>query len=186
MTSATGVANTVMWWIQPWLIGSLGARLTLCIAMASTVLRCWLYTLATKPMQVVAIQLLHGVSWVCIWSGGTTFAHEMAPAHLKSTAQGILSSVYAGAGSFTGLLLGGWLYEKYGAVRLFELQALGIGVTGLLYFTCEALPHALAAKNQSSQRTTPMVPQYVYPACIPENASIPINMRTHASTGRFT
>ena len=42
LTTATGIANTVMWWVQPWMIKRLGARLTLCVAMASTVLRCWL------------------------------------------------------------------------------------------------------------------------------------------------
>jgi hypothetical protein len=143
MTTATGVANTLMWWVQPSIIGVVGARLTLCVAMASTVLRCYLYTLATQPQQVVAIQLLHGVSWVCIWSGGTTFAHEMAPPHLKSTAQGVLSSVYAGAGAAAGLLLGGWIYGRLGARRMFELQAMGIGATGALYFVVEALPHAM-------------------------------------------
>eukprot|EP01043_Picozoa_sp_COSAG02_P008453 COSAG02_NODE_270_length_26392_cov_29.151980_16_plen_455_part_00 len=96
LTTATGIANTLMWWIQPYMIKSLGSRLTLCVAMSSTVVRCVLYTIATEPWQVVAIQLLHGVSWVCIWSGGTAFAHEMAPPHLKSTAQGILNSVYGG------------------------------------------------------------------------------------------
>ena len=62
LTTATGVANTVMWWVQPWMIKRLGARLALCVAMASTVLRCWLYTIATDSWQVVAIQLLHGIS----------------------------------------------------------------------------------------------------------------------------
>ena len=47
LATATGIANTVMWWVQPWMIKRLGARLTLCVAMASTVLRCWLYTIAT-------------------------------------------------------------------------------------------------------------------------------------------
>ena len=38
LTTATGIANTIMWWVQPWMIKRLGARLTLCVAMASTVL----------------------------------------------------------------------------------------------------------------------------------------------------
>eukprot|EP01048_Picozoa_sp_COSAG05_P025294 COSAG05_NODE_6370_length_971_cov_5.089450_2_plen_178_part_00 len=152
MTTATGVANTVMWWLQPYIIGVIGARLTLCVAMASTVVRCWLYRIAKHPYHVVAIQLLHGVSWVCIWSGGTTFAHEMAPAHLKSTAQGILSSVYAGAGASAGLLLGGWLYGEYGALRMFQLQAIGIGVTGVLYFSIEALPHAITQARAEARK----------------------------------
>lgn len=125
LTTATGIANTIMWWVQPYMIKQLGARLTLCVAMSSTVLRCFLYTIATGPWQVVAIQLLHGVSWVCIWSGGTTLSHEMAPAHLKSTAQGVLNSVYGGVGASSGLLLGGWLYEHAGPIRMFELQAIG-------------------------------------------------------------
>ena len=90
MTTATGVANTVMWWIQPYLIGALGPRLLLVMAMASTTLRCWLYTVVHGQWAVIAVQLLHGVSWVCIWSGGTAFMHEIAPPELCATAQGIL------------------------------------------------------------------------------------------------
>ena len=71
--------------------------------------------------------------WVCIWSGGTTFAHEMAPAHLKSTAQGVLNSVYGAVGASSGLLLGGWLYQHWGPIEMFELQAAGIGGTCAVY-----------------------------------------------------
>ena len=63
MTTATGVANTVMCWIQPYLIGALGPRLLLVMAMASTMLRSWLYTVVHGQWEVIAVQLLHGVSW---------------------------------------------------------------------------------------------------------------------------
>ena len=85
---------------------------------------------------------------MCIWSGGTTFAHEMAPAHLKSTAQGVLNSVYGGVGASSGLLLGGWLYQHWGPIEMFELQAAGIGGTCVLYFAAAALPHALRSRRR--------------------------------------
>ena len=34
LTTATGIANTIMWWVQPYMIKQLGARLTLCVAMS--------------------------------------------------------------------------------------------------------------------------------------------------------
>ena len=150
MTTATGVANTVMWWIQPYLIGALGPRLLLVMAMASTTLRCWLYTVVRGQWAVIAVQLLHGVSWVCIWSGGTAFMHEIAPPELRATAQGILSAVYTGCGASSGLVLGGWLYANIGPIAMFRLQAIVIGCVGVLYFLLEAGPHKCAQRRRAA------------------------------------
>ena len=64
------------------------------------------YTVVKGQWAVVAVQLLHGVSWVCIWSGGTAFMHEAAPPNLRATAQSVLSAVYGGFGASVGLLGG--------------------------------------------------------------------------------
>ena len=67
--------------------------------------------------------------------------YEVSPAHLRATAQALLSAVYAGFGACTGLLLGGWLYDSLGPLDMFRLQAAVIGCVGLVYFVLEALPH---------------------------------------------
>ena len=46
-------------------------------------------------------------------------------------------------GATSGLLVGGWLYQCYGAIRMFELQAAGIGAMCMFYFGVVAGPHAL-------------------------------------------
>lgn len=56
-------------------------------------------------------------------------------------------------GASTGLLLGGWLYQVYGPIRMFELQATGIGVACVLYFGIVAAPHALKQRRRSAFRT---------------------------------
>lgn len=98
---------------------------------------------------VVAVQLLHGVSWVCIWSGATTYIHEAAPTNLRATAQGVLSTTYGGFGASGGLLIGGWLFSQLGALRMFLLQATVIAGVCVLYFLVEALPHALAQRRNA-------------------------------------
>ena len=55
----------------------------------------------------------------------------------------LVVSLHVGRGASTGLLLGGWLYQLYGPIRMFELQALGIGATFTLYLSVVAGPHAL-------------------------------------------
>ena len=56
--------------------------------------------------------------------------------------------MYGGVGASSGLLLGGWLYQHWGPIEMFELQAAGIGGTCVVYFAAAALPHALRSRRR--------------------------------------
>jgi hypothetical protein len=69
----------------------------------------------------------------------------------------LLSSLYRCRtmvrGASTGLLLGGWLYQAYGPIRMFKLQAIGIGVTCVFYLSVVAGPHTLKQHRRHAFRS---------------------------------
>ena len=56
-------------------------------------------------------------------------------------------------GASTGLLVGGWLYQVYGPIRMFKLQAIGIGATCVLYLSVVAGPHTLKQRRRHTSQT---------------------------------
>lgn len=62
-----------------------------------------------------ATQLLHGIGFSMTWSAGALQADQIAPAGLKSSAQGLLNMAFNGLGSGIGALVGGIIYERFGA-----------------------------------------------------------------------
>ena len=60
----------------------------------------------------------------------------------------LTSSLLYVRGASIGLLLGGWLYQVYGPIRMFKLQAIGIGATCVIYLSLVAGPHALKQRRR--------------------------------------
>ncbi len=58
-----------------------------------------------------------------MWSVSCTYANQIAPPSTQATMQSILESLHWGLGSGCGALLGGALYDRYGATALFQICA---------------------------------------------------------------
>lgn len=78
-------------------------------------------------------QLLHGVGFSLMWSAGALQADELAPTHLKSTAQGLLNMAYNGIGSGIGALVAGYIYEKWGSRAMWLTVAITCLFSIVLY-----------------------------------------------------
>jgi len=100
------------------------------VALAASGLRCLLYSQAGNPQAVIAIQLIHGMTFPLLWIAGVTYASESAPPGLGATAQGLFGATLMGFGVATGSLLGGLLLDRlsisgmYGAVGAIILSSL--------------------------------------------------------------
>ena len=91
---------------------------------------------------VTATQLLHGVGFSMTWSAGALQADQIAPAGLKSSAQGLLNMAFNGLGSGVGALVGGLIYEKFGAEVMWG-TTVALTFTSILVFTSTFLRNTL-------------------------------------------
>jgi len=117
------------------LLQRFGPPRLLAIAMGVYVFRLLLYALMPTASWVLWLALLQGASYGIFLVGAVAYANELAPAELKSTAQGLLVSIMSLANLGAGLA-GGWLLDHVGHRGLFAammvtcIVALGVFIVG--------------------------------------------------------
>jgi len=99
---------------SPWLLRRLKPEGLLLVAMASSGLRALLYFVAGGPEVILAIQVLHGLTFPALWIAGVTYASENAPPGLGATAQAFFGSVLMGLGASAGSVVSGFLMDGLG------------------------------------------------------------------------
>jgi MFS transporter, PPP family, 3-phenylpropionic acid transporter len=118
-------SGRIMWWI-----GSTGL---LKIAFFIYALRWLLFSFIHDPAWVLAVQLLHGLSFAAFLTAGVTYLNERTPGGLGTTAQSIFSVVSYGLAAFVGALAGGYLYDHGGMTSFFRIFSM-VTLAGLLLF----------------------------------------------------
>ncbi len=110
----------------------LGARGMLTVGVTVGGLRWILSALITEPTLLFAVQALHGVMVVGLNLGSPLYLDAVAPAKLRSTAQGIQSMVASGLAGILSNLTAGWLVDRSGTDMLFLLCGIGSLTLGVL------------------------------------------------------
>jgi predicted MFS family arabinose efflux permease len=72
------------------------------------------------------------------WSAGALQADRIAPANLKSRAQGLLNMAFNGLGSGLGAVVGGYVYEHFGAKTMWATVVI-LSFISILLFTSHML-----------------------------------------------
>ena len=101
-----------------------GTWAVLAVTQVAYVVRFVYYSRLTEPWAVLPCEVLHGLTFATMWTVSTTYANEIAPPGCHGTMQAILEGLHLGFGSGVGALAGGFGYDLYGAVGLFQLSAL--------------------------------------------------------------
>ncbi|KAI8068344.1 major facilitator superfamily domain-containing protein [Gongronella butleri] len=105
------------------LIRVFGIRSLIILGHILTIVRVFGYTLLPKGPTgatiALGLHLLNGIAFSALWGAGVVQADELAPPSLQATSQGILAAMYAGVGAGLGSLLGGMIYERWGAEVMF-------------------------------------------------------------------
>jgi PPP family 3-phenylpropionic acid transporter len=102
-------------------------------AFAPTAVRWCLLAYARSPTTILALQVLHGLTFGLFWATAMAWLAEAVPSHLRATGQ-MLFTMVTGIGSMTALLVTGILYDMggaelpFGLAGVLELVPLGIAL----------------------------------------------------------
>lgn len=119
------------------LLRKLGHTRLLVTSFITFTIRGALLAMMPAPEWAAVISLLGGLSFALFWTSAVVYANESAPAHLKSTAQGLLFSILNIA-NMAGALFSGWLFDELGFRGLFWGLA-AISFSGLVVFSAGRL-----------------------------------------------
>ncbi len=100
----------------PWLDRRFSARALLALAFLGSAVRWALLARATHPAAVVALQLLHGLTYGLFWPTLMMVLAQMIPGRLRATGLALSSAVVFGLGNAVGSKLAGRLYDHYHSV----------------------------------------------------------------------
>ncbi len=124
LTSAT-LSEVPVFFFSSRLLRRYNARILLVSALTVFAARLFLYSVFAAPWPILALQLLHGPSFSLLWTAGVAYADRHAPEGFRATAQGLFSTALLGWGGVIGALIGGTLYDAYGAAVMFRWVAVG-------------------------------------------------------------
>jgi MFS transporter, PPP family, 3-phenylpropionic acid transporter len=116
-----------------WLLKRLGAQGLMLLGMLVVGVRLVLYAAFPFPAAILAIQIVHGLTFAAIWMAAVTYAHEIAPPGLSATAQGLFGAMMLGLGGAAGGFLGGLLIGAVGARFMYLAAGLAM-LAGVLVF----------------------------------------------------
>lgn len=113
----TGAEVLVMAWSAS-LFGSTSAAALLALALSCASLRWGLLAVVRSPAILLLLQPLHAITFGVLWLAEVAFVSRRYRSSSLATAQGLLVTVM-GAGSVTGMLVWGPVYERWGGSFVF-------------------------------------------------------------------
>ncbi len=93
------------------------------LAAAAGVARWILSAALENPVQVAAVQVLHGLSFGVFWVSAIALIGERTPARMRASATGALLATSAGVGPLLAMVLASGLLPRYGTRSLFIVAA---------------------------------------------------------------
>ncbi|MQL50896.1 MFS transporter [Desulfofundulus thermobenzoicus] len=133
-----------------------GYKPVMLLGMAGLTLSTLIFAFSGHIWLLAVSRLVQGVAGAATWAAGLALVAFLYPPHLRGQKMGIVMTS-TGAGTITGPLLGGALYQFAGYSSPFLITALGGALLTVLLW-CNPLPGRPAATAPGSGR----------PACLPE------------------
>ncbi|OQR82523.1 Major Facilitator Superfamily (MFS) [Achlya hypogyna] len=138
------------------IIAKLGTVKVLAISISAYGARLTCYALMTNAWYALPFELLHGCTFGLAWAACTKYIYAAAPDGTKGTMMGILSAVQNGLGRGVGTMVGGYLYNSYGASYMWGITDLGVPLAFLgLYAFAHTIQEPMDEKNVGSIQKAP-------------------------------
>ena len=109
-------AEIVLLFAMPRLAARYSLQALLVTSFLGSAVRWLLLSQAEGAASVIALQLLHGLTFGLFWGCAIEALARIVPRPLRSTGQAIFSAVVAGGGNAIGYQLAGLGYDRYGSV----------------------------------------------------------------------
>lgn len=154
------------------------------IAHIAYIIRVVSYYFLNTAWWVLPIEVSHGLTYALIWPAGVAYASRSVAPEFETTAQGLFSGVFGGIGSAGGALMGGIVYELYGARILFAGTG-GMMALNLLIFliTYQNPVKAFKKKIEKDQeREKRRLSQFVLPDTNKLNLNAPLLVNESTQT----
>src|SRR5262249_6799477 len=98
----------------PRLLSRFSLRSLFAVAFAGTALRWALVSQAQDALALVALQLLHGLSFGVFWGSAVEWMQRIVPVRLRATGQALFSALVFALGNALGYGLSGAGYDRFG------------------------------------------------------------------------
>lgn len=107
------------------------------ISMLAYTTRVLGYTMLTPNTvhYILLLEVLHGITFSTAWIAAVDVAAQISPKEWSTLVQSILSAVWSCVGGGLGPLLGGMVYERYGAATMFRGAAAIVAIALLIHIT---------------------------------------------------
>lgn len=125
------ITETVFFAVSAKLIKPGKERLFMTAAAGLYAVRFLLSAFADEPYELVAVQVLQGVTFVLFYVGAMQYLYAIVPDEWKSTGQTMLTVLFFGVSGIVGSSVGGWVIEEWGGRTLYEGMA-AISAIGFL------------------------------------------------------
>ncbi|ELU16919.1 hypothetical protein CAPTEDRAFT_106629 [Capitella teleta] len=119
------------------IIQKIGHVTCLHIAMLAYGVRLLAYSLLSEPWWVLSIEPLQAVCFGLMYAAASSYANMITPQGMSGTVQGIIGALYFGAGKGFGSVVGGIIFENFGAVITFRAY----GISAFIFFVAFVLIH---------------------------------------------
>ncbi|RED64161.1 MFS transporter [Cohnella lupini] len=96
----------------------------LAIASFFYVIRLGLLSLANEPWMMVALQMMHAVTFAIFYITALRCLQGLIPDEYRSSSQAVFAVVWSGLAGLIAGTLGGWLYDALGLAYVFRVGAL--------------------------------------------------------------
>jgi len=113
------------------------------------VIRWFLMSIATDPMQVLFLQMLHSVTFGGYFYIGTTLTAKLVPVELRASGQAIYGLTWGGISGIIAGMVGGWMFQELGPNTMYQITMF-ISLFGVFGFAALWLSVSKAAKQKVS------------------------------------
>ncbi|WP_242340524.1 MULTISPECIES: MFS transporter [unclassified Anaeromyxobacter] len=108
-------------------------RRLLAVAFLGSAVRWALVSRAESAGAIVALQLLHGLSFGLFWGAAMDAMAELVPPRLRASGQALFSAIVFGAGNAFGYQLAGAGYDRYGSAAPLFVWAAALEIAALAF-----------------------------------------------------